>query len=212
MFGRRGIERPTDEAALNPYRQRFAAMFARLRSEHGVRFFLAHNMTVTPTQRRPDRRRSSGTAAAYGFGLFSFQPAAFIGDDRRWHEGYRDTTADTVWAQVEAGAGTRLPFRALQVGDERCNRTTYGFYVGDDYFPILDEREPADLAVRDAFFTLLRRDQLLRHTAAAAAGQGGPAWSPGTRAQWSRCRGMARPRPPAPSASRRLLRHAASAR
>ncbi len=152
MFGRRGIERPADEAALNPYRQRFVAMFTRLRREHGVRSFLAHNMTVTP--------RNVGEIAqvirdchGFGFGLFSFQPAAFIGDDRRWHEGYRDTTADTVWAQVEAGAGTRLPFRALQIGDERCNRTTYGFYVGQDYFPVLDEEKPADLAVRDAFFT-----------------------------------------------------------
>ncbi|WP_353649975.1 radical SAM domain-containing protein [Nakamurella sp. A5-74] len=150
MFGRRGIERPADEAALNPYRQQFVAMFTRLRREHGVRSFLAHNMTVTP--------RNVGEIAqlirdchGFGFGLFSFQPAAFIGDDRRWHEGYRDTSADAVWAQIEAGAGTRLPFRALQVGDERCNRTTYGFYVGPDYFPILDEEKPADIAVRDAF-------------------------------------------------------------
>ncbi len=151
MFGRRGIERPDDEAALNAYRRRFADMFTRLRREHGVRSFLAHNMTVTPT--------NLGQIAAvirdchtYGFGLFSFQPAAFMGDERRWHEAYRDATADTVWAQIEAGAGARLPFRALQVGDERCNRTTYGFYVGERYYPILDEEKPADLAVRDVFF------------------------------------------------------------
>jgi hypothetical protein len=154
MFGRRGIERPPDEASLNPYRRRFTAMFARLRREHGVRYFLAHNMTVTP--------RNLGQVAGvvrdcrdYGFGLFSFQPAAFVGDDRRWHEGYRDATADDVWAEIEAGAGTRLPFRALQIGDERCNRTTYGFYVGTDYFPILDEQDPADVRVRDAFFRYL---------------------------------------------------------
>lgn len=48
MFGRRGIPRPENEEALNPHRQRFAAMFARLRREHGVRSFIAHNMTVTP--------------------------------------------------------------------------------------------------------------------------------------------------------------------
>ena len=48
MFGRRGVRRPPDEASPNPYRQRFAAMFARLRREHGVRCFLTHNMTVTP--------------------------------------------------------------------------------------------------------------------------------------------------------------------
>jgi hypothetical protein len=150
MFGRRGIERPADEAALNPYRQRFVAMFSRLRREHGVRSFLAHNMTVTP-HNVGEIAQVVRDCHGFGFGLFSFQPAAFIGDDRRWHEGYRDTTADTVWAQVETGAGTRLPFRALQVGDERCNRTTYGFYVGPDYFPILDEENPADLVVRDAF-------------------------------------------------------------
>jgi len=152
MFGRRGIERPADEAALNPFRRRFVDMFIRLRREHGVRFFLAHNMTVTPRNVN-QLAQVIRDCHSYGFGLFSFQPAAFLGDDRRWHEDYHGSTADAVWAQIEAGAGTRLPFQALQVGDERCNRTTYGFYVGEDYFPILDERDPADLAVRDAFLT-----------------------------------------------------------
>ena len=154
MFGRRGIERPTDEAALHPYRLRFTEMFARLRRETGVRSFLAHNMTVTPT--------NLGQVAAvvrecrdYGFGLFSFQPAAFVGDDRRWHEGYRQHTDDDVWAQVEAGIGTRLPYKAIQIGDERCNRTTYGFLVGPDYFPVLDDEDAADVRTRDAFFRYL---------------------------------------------------------
>src|SRR5690349_7475178 len=72
MFGRRGIPRPPEEASLNPYRERFAAMFARLRREHGVRCFLAHNMTVTPA--------NLGQVAAVvrdcramGYGMFSFQ-------------------------------------------------------------------------------------------------------------------------------------------
>ncbi len=151
MFGRRGIERPPDEPSLNPYRKRFVEMFARLTREHGVRCFLAHNMTVTP--RNLDQiAQVIRECHAYGFGLFSFQPAAYVGDDRRWREGYRETSGDDVWAQVEAGAGARLPYRALQVGDERCNRTTYGFYVGPDYFPILDDLNPADLRVRDTFF------------------------------------------------------------
>ena len=151
MFGRRGIPRPADESSLNPYRRQFTDMFARLRREHGVRSFLAHNMTVTPTNLDQIAQVITDCHGS-GFGLFSFQPAAFVGDDRRWHEGYRDTTGDQVWAEVERGAGTRLPFRALQIGDERCNRTTYGFYVGEDYHPILDDESPADLAVRDAFF------------------------------------------------------------
>ncbi|MEO6957432.1 MAG: radical SAM domain-containing protein, partial [Antricoccus sp.] len=154
MFGRRGIERPPDEKSLHPYRRRFADQFAAMRREHGVRYFLAHNMTVTP--RNLDQIAEVITECHdYGFGLFSFQPAAFIGDDRRWHEGYRDTSADDVWRQIETGAGARLPYRALQVGDVRCNRTTYGFYVGKKYFPILDDQSPADLHTRDLFFRYL---------------------------------------------------------
>lgn len=151
MFGRRGIERPLDEASLNPYRRRFVEMFTRLRREHGVRHFLAHTMTVTP-------RNLDQVAAViaecrdYGFGMFSFQPAAFVGDERRWHEDYAEVTGNAVWAQIERGAGARLPFRALQTGDERCNRTTHGFFVGDLYVPILDDECPADLRVRDVFF------------------------------------------------------------
>ena len=154
MFGRRGIERPTDEASLNPYRRRFAAMFARLRREHGVRYFLAHNMTVTP--RNLDQiAQVIRDCHGYGFGMFSFQSAASIGDDRRWHDDYRDATGDRVWAQIEAGTGTRLPFGVFQHGDVRCNRTVYGFYLGGRYHPILDDRNPADLRVRDSFFRYL---------------------------------------------------------
>ncbi len=154
MFGRRGIERPPDEASLNPYRKRFADMFAALKAEHGVRSFLAHNMTVTPTNL--DQIAGVVRAAAhYGYGMFSFQPAAFVGDDRRWHEDYRDTTGDQVWAEIEKGAGTPLPFRAVQHGDERCNRTTYGFYLGEVYHPLLDDTDEQDIKVRDAFFRAL---------------------------------------------------------
>ncbi len=154
MFGRRGIERPPDEASLNPYRKRFADMFARLKKQHSVRYFLAHNMTVTPrnVDQIADVVRECN---AYGFGMFSFQPAAFVGDDRRWHDGYRDVSADAVWEQIEAGARTRLPFRVFQVGDERCNRTAYGFYVGDRWFPVLDDQNPVDLQVRDMFYRYL---------------------------------------------------------
>jgi hypothetical protein len=151
MFGRREIPRPPDEASLNPYRARFAAMFSRLRREHGVRHFLAHNMTVTPA----NLDQVAGVVrdcAAMGYGMFSFQPAAFVGDDRRWHEDYRDVTGDAVWAQIEAGAGSRLDYRVFEHGDVRCNRVAYGFWAGDRWFPVLDGSDPRDLAVRDAFF------------------------------------------------------------
>jgi hypothetical protein len=154
MFGRRGIPRPPDEASLNPYRARFAAMFARLRREHGVRFLLAHNMTVTPGN-------VDQVAAVIrdcrdmGYGMFSFQPAAFVGDDRRWHHDYRQVTGDRVWAQIEAGVGTRLDYHLFEHGDVRCNRAAYGFWAGDRWYPVLDGDDPQDLAVRDAFFRYL---------------------------------------------------------
>lgn len=151
MFGRRGIPRPRDEASLNPYRERFAAMFTRLRREHKVRYFLAHNMTVTPA----NVGQVAGVVRdcrAMGYGMFSFQPAAFVGDDRRWHEDYQNLTGDQVWAQIEAGVGTRLDFHVFEHGDVRCNRVAYGFWAGDRWYPFLDGGDPADLVVRDAFF------------------------------------------------------------
>ncbi|MFH0241454.1 radical SAM domain-containing protein [Streptomyces sp. HK10] len=151
MYGRRGIERPPSERALNPYRRRFTHMFARLRREHGVRSFLAHNMTVTPgnLEEVADVIRD---CHAMGFGMFSFQPAAFVGDERRWKEDYREATPDAVWAEIERGAGARLDHDVFHNGDVRCNRTAYGFYAGERWFPFLDGDDPRDLAVRDAFF------------------------------------------------------------
>jgi hypothetical protein len=126
-------------------------MFARLRREHKVRYFLAHNMTVTPA----NVGQVAGVVRdcrAMGYGMFSFQPAAFVGDDRRWHELYRDITGDQVWAQIEAGVGTRLDYHVFEHGDVRCNRAAYGFWCGDRWFPWLHGGDPRDVTVRAAFF------------------------------------------------------------
>jgi hypothetical protein len=151
MFGRQGIPRPPDEASLNPYRARFAAMFARLRREHKVRYFLAHNMTVTPAN-LGQVAVVVRDCAVMGYGMFSFQPAAFVGDQRRWREDYREVTGDQVWAQIERGAGARLDYRVFEHGDVRCNRVAHGFWCDGSWYPVLDGRDPRDLAVRDAFF------------------------------------------------------------
>ncbi|MGH3493518.1 MAG: DUF427 domain-containing protein [Sciscionella sp.] len=153
MFGRRGIPRPPDEVSLHPYRRRFVDLFRRLRREHGVRFFLAHNMTVTPAN-VGEVAEVVRAVGAMGFGMLSFQPAAYVGDDRRWREDYRgeDVSPDAVWAQIERGAGTRLDYRVFENGDVRCNRTVYGFYLGDRWYPVLDGDDPRDLATRDDFF------------------------------------------------------------
>ncbi|MGH3775001.1 MAG: hypothetical protein ACRDRR_04580 [Pseudonocardiaceae bacterium] len=151
MFGRRDIPRAGSERELNPYRQRFVDMFTRLRRRHGVRFFLAHNMTVTPANlgQVADVVRD---CHAMGFGMFSFQPAAFVGDERRWHEDYQQTGMDEVWREIERGAGGTLDYTAFQHGDLRCNRAAYGFFVGPRWHPFLSGDDAADLATRDAFF------------------------------------------------------------
>lgn len=150
MRGRRGIPRPTAEAELGPYRRRFVEMFARLRREHGVRSYLAHNMTVTPSNLDEVADVVRDTVPM-GYSMMSFQPAAFVGDDRRWREGFREISADAVWAQIEAGIGRRVPYGAIQFGDPRCNRTSFGFLVGSTWVPFLDEASAIDIAARDMF-------------------------------------------------------------
>ena len=154
MFGRSGIRRAEREADLDPYRRAFCDLFARLRAEHGIGSYLAHNMTVTPdnVDQIPEVIASG---RSMGFDMFSFQPAALIGDERRWKADYRSLDPDAVWSRIEEGAGARLPHRALQVGDDRCNRTAWGFYVAGRWHGLLDERDPRDLAARDAFFAHL---------------------------------------------------------
>nr|MBA3747244.1 radical SAM domain-containing protein [Solirubrobacterales bacterium] len=150
MRGRRGIKRPRSEAELDPYRRRFCELFARLEREHGVTSYLAHNMTVTP--RNVDQVADViGACRDYGFRMFSFQPAAFVGNRARWKDDYRALTDDQVWGEVQRGAGARLHHRALQFGDPRCNRTAYGGYVGTRYWPLFDEDDDRDMRMRDSY-------------------------------------------------------------
>jgi hypothetical protein len=151
MFGRRGIPRAHSEAELHAHRRRFCKLFQRLEREHGITHYLAHNMTVTP--------RNVGQVADVvracrdmGFRMFSFQPAAFVGNRNRWKDDYRAVSGDEVWAEMERGAGSRLPYRVFQMGDERCNRSCHGLLVGERFVPLVDDRVPADHAVRDAFY------------------------------------------------------------
>ncbi len=151
MRGRRGAQRPEREADLHEHRASACAMFRRLSEETGMRTYLAHNMTVTPANvdEIPDLIRRCGQM---GFRMFSFQPAAFQGNSVRWKEDYRGLTSDDVWSRIEEGAGARLPYRLIQTGDLRCNRTAYGAYVGARWVPLFDDRDPRDHGLRDAFF------------------------------------------------------------
>jgi hypothetical protein len=143
MFGRRGLQRARSESELNPYRARFCEMFARLEREHGVTHYLAHNMTVTP-RNLDEVAQVVRDCRDMGFRMFSFQPAAFIGNEARWKDAYRAIDTDDVWRRIEEGAGARLHYRAEQVGDVRCNRTAHGVFAGDRYEPLLDEDDPRD--------------------------------------------------------------------
>ncbi|GAC1547646.1 MAG: hypothetical protein NVS2B9_14690 [Myxococcales bacterium] len=151
MLGRSTIPRVRAEAELNPHRERFCEMFARLERDWGVKSYLAHNMTVTPGN-VDEIAGVISDCHAMGFRMFSFQPAAFIGNPNRWKHSYRTLSQDEVWQQIEAGAGARLPHGVFQFGDARCNRTAYGAYVGERWVPFLDDRVAADLAAREAFF------------------------------------------------------------
>ncbi len=150
MLGRRAVPRPKNERELDDARRAFVAMFERLRSQHGVRYDLAHNMTITP-RNLDEVGHVTRTLLDSGFGMLSFQPAAHVGNPARWKENYAPVTIDRVWNELEQAVGRRLPWQHLQMGDARCNRSAYGIVATGQWHPILDDRDPRDLRVRDRF-------------------------------------------------------------
>ena len=151
MTGRRSVPRPSSETELDDERHRVAEMFHRLKREHGISHYLAHNMTVTP-QNLESVPMVIANNRDVGYRMFSFQPAAYVGHERRWAEGFGTIGGDDVWARIEQGAGTRLPYRGLQFGDLRCSRSSWGAFVQDRYVPVIDDNDTNDLAARDEFF------------------------------------------------------------
>jgi hypothetical protein len=148
MRGRRGIPRPRNERELNQFRSSFVEMFRQLHEERGIRSYLAHNMTVTPAN-LAQVSEVVADISAMGYSMLSFQPAAHVGDERRWVGDYRAVGVEEVWAQLELGLGQAVAWQALQFGDARCNRTAFGFRVGGLWVPFLDPVWPADLVARD---------------------------------------------------------------
>ncbi|MBG0739382.1 radical SAM domain-containing protein [Paeniglutamicibacter antarcticus] len=148
MRGRRGAVRPHNEAELNPFRARFAEMFTTLKHDHGIRSYIAHNMTVTPANldQVTDVTRA---VLEMPYDMLSFQPAAYLGDDRRWSGGFEAVSIDAVWSRIEAGAGHAIPWQGTQFGDPRCNRTAVTVTAGTGSAALLDPQDPRDLAARD---------------------------------------------------------------
>lgn len=152
MRGRRGAVRPRTEAELNDHRRAFVQMFADLRDRTGLRSYLAHSMTVTAAN-LPEVGQVARAVSRMGYQMMSFQPAALVGDDRRWPAGGHAVDIDDVWTELEEGLGQPLPWEALQFGDPRCNRTAFGVRVGDAWVPLLDPSSPRDLAARDLYLS-----------------------------------------------------------
>ena len=149
MRGRTGIPRPRTEVELNPFRIKFVEMFRDLRRDHGVRSYLAHNMTITPAN-LDQIEHVAADVSAMGFSMLSFQPAAHVGDERRWTGvDYRLVGIDDVWDRLETGLGQRVAWQALQFGDPRCNRSAFGIRVYGRWVPLLDPDSRADLVARD---------------------------------------------------------------
>lgn len=151
MRGRRGAVRPRTEAELHPFRRRFVQMFRELRAETGLRYYLAHNMTVTPAN-LGQVAETVRAVLPMGFSMMSFQPAAHVGDARRWQDSYAEMGIDAVWAAVEEAVGHRVPWEGVQFGDPRCNRTAFGFLVDRRWVTFLDPDDARDLRARDRFY------------------------------------------------------------
>jgi len=149
MRGRRGMPRPRRESDLHTHRRAFVAMFADLRRRRGVDSYLAHNMTVTP-ENLDQVGEVVREVSRMGFQMLSFQPAASVGDDRRWSPGMATVSIDDVWERIEHGMAQPIPWQAMQFGHPACNRTAHGALVGDRWVGLLDPHCAKDLRVRDA--------------------------------------------------------------
>lgn len=154
MYGRRGARAPKSEMHLHRHRRRFVAMFARLQRRHGVRCYLAHNMTVQPGN-ISEIADVVTEVLPYGFRMLSFQPAAAQGAMARRVAPLRaidneKSDDDLLWTEIEKGAGTRLPFTLFQMGHPRCNRVCLCAVIGAHHVvPLFDDRDSADERFRD---------------------------------------------------------------
>jgi hypothetical protein len=99
--GRLGYKGVTDEAALMPLREEFAAMIRKTRRETGVKLRSATTMTITR-----DNLDGVGPVVAWClknrdvFGMISFQPLAQVG---RTREGLSGVTMRELWSRIGDG-------------------------------------------------------------------------------------------------------------
>ena len=154
MRGRSSHPRPRSEGELHAVRHEVVSRFRALREQHGVRSFLAHNMTVTPTNLQEVSEVARVVATA-GYGLVSFQPAALVGDKRRWSPDMRGIDPDDIWRRIEKGVGSPLPYGDVVVGHPACNRSAFGWMVGERWVPVVAPGDARDVRARDTCYAAL---------------------------------------------------------
>ncbi|MFB3116046.1 MAG: radical SAM protein [Gammaproteobacteria bacterium] len=88
--------------------------------------------------------------------LVSFQLQAETG---RGVEGKRPLliTPDTVWKQLEMGAGTALNGKAIQAGHPECNRYAIGLQIGDEMRDLLEDTQTVGILLQH--FHTIRADR-----------------------------------------------------
>jgi hypothetical protein len=91
------------------------------------------------------------TVPAMGYSMMSFQPAARVGDPRRWDDDDPGVSIDQVWRRIEDGVGHSINWDALSFGHPQCNRTAFGLRVGERWIPLLDAESASDLVLRDRY-------------------------------------------------------------
>ena len=61
-----------------------------------------------------------------------------------------------------------MGYKAMQVGDTRCNRVTWGAYVGDRYVPLLDDNDPRDHQMVASWYEAFPGNFILRERTESA--------------------------------------------
>ncbi len=88
--------------------------------------------------------------------LISFQLQAETG---RGVEGKRPLliTPDTVWKQLETGAGTTLNSKAIRAGHSKCNRYAIGLRLGDEMQDLLEDTQTVGKLMQN--FQVIKADR-----------------------------------------------------
>jgi hypothetical protein len=149
----------TDEAALNPLREEFAALIRAARRTTGRPLFAATTVTVS-------RENLGGVPAvvrcvvanADAFGMLSFQPMAQVG---RTEDGLGGgVSVDELWSGIAEGVGRdapdpRIRRAAMWLGHPDCNRFVHGVVARDArgarFHPARVHDDPTDRALVDGF-------------------------------------------------------------